>query len=776
MDFNKPIILDGAMGTILYSIKDLKFSCPEELNITNPHIIEDIHKQYIKSGAMIIQTNTFGANREKLSNFGLEDKIEGINLQAVKLARRACWGQQALVAVSLGPTGKLIEPFGDTSFDTAYNIYKEQVKICLREKPDLFIIETMSQINEAKAAILAVKDSCSLPIFCTMTFEDNNKTLMGTSPEVSIITLQALGISAFGANCSTGPQAVLEAIKSMSPFARVPLIAQPNGGIPTEGSMDLLSSSDMLQWYSEINNAGASILGGCCGTTYQHISKLSQACATLKVKAPLDRIGCIATSNWDLVKIGKNQPPVIIGERINPTGKSRLIQSLSKQNYNEVITEALEQQRCGCHILDVNVGFAQGDEVQLLRGATIHIQNSVTLPLQFDSLDAKALEGALKVYSGRAIINSTTAKDKSLDTLLPLAKRYGAVIIGLTMEDGIAQSPRERFDLAKKIITRAKDYDLSSEDIIIDPLITSASSDYTPYTALEAAVQIAEDFDCPIIGGISNCSFGLPFRENINRAMTVLALNNGFNGFIVNPKDKELMGVLEAGWLILSKGLSLHSYLKTNKTNSSNMDYFQDRPLSFALFQGNLHKSLEIITNEQKEPSKIITEDIIPVFDVLSNLYDKGDIYLPQLLASSRAASEVITNLDKGGTESRGCKILLATVEGDYHDIGKSMAALMLRANGFDVIDLGKGVSSDVIVTQVNNLNIALVGLSCLMTSTLPYLENTVREIIDNCPDTQIMAGGAVITEEYCKRVGIHYYCPKAIDGLKIAKAVFYKL
>ncbi|WP_420837944.1 homocysteine S-methyltransferase family protein [Calorimonas adulescens] len=782
------IIFDGAMGTQLQERGLKTGECPEYMNISHPDVIFDIHKSYINAGADVIETNTFGANRVKLAKYGLENETAKIIGESVRIAKKAA--QEKSVALSIGPTGKLLKPYGDMAFEEAYEVFKEVVIAGEQAGADIVLIETMSDMLEAKAAILAAKENTKMKVICTMTFQEDGRTLMGSDPVTVVVSLQGLGLDAIGVNCSTGPDKMVNIVEKMSTVSRIPIIAQPNAGMPAikDGKTvyDLMPDA-FASYFPELIKKGASIVGGCCGTTPEYIRLVKSVVQDFKPNMIVNKFTAVS-SNTKTIFIGGDNPLRVIGERINPTGKKSLSTALKEGDMSLAVDEAVRQQKSNADILDVNVGVPGIDEENIMVKAVSEIQNAVDIPLQIDSTNIKAIEKAVRILRGRPIINSVSAKEKSLRKVLPIVKKYGTCVIGLTVGDnGLPKNRKERLENARKIIETAKEYGIPKEDILIDCVVLTLSSEQeAAQETLEAIKLVKSELGVNTVIGLSNVSFGLPERKLINSAFLAMAASYGLDSVIINPCDDTMMNTLRASMALMNKDKGCINYLNiyggnTPVKNSSSKKYIKneehDKLLYNHILEGKkagIKNIVEDILAEGAEPLKIVDNIIIPALKDVGGKYEKGVYFLPQLLSSAEVVQEafkIIKERLPKGTVSKG-RIILATVEGDVHDIGKDIVKVLLENYGYDVIDLGKDVKGEVILEEVKRSNVSLVGLSALMTTTLFNMEKIIKLLKQNA-NVKVMAGGAVLTEEYALKIGADYYGKSAQDAVRIADSFF---
>lgn len=775
------LFFDGAMGTILQN-KGLKLGeLPELLNISNADIIVDIHKDYINAGCNIIKTNTFGANSLKLkdTDFSVADVIKAGITNAKKAIKQT--NSETLIALDIGPTGKLLSPLGDLEFEQAYNIFKEIV-LCSKDA-DLILIETMSDTYEVKAAVLAAKENSDLPIFVTLTFDENKKLLTGANVETSVALLESLGVNAIGLNCGLGPIQMKEIVSDLIKCSSTPIVLNPNAGLPTivdGNTVFTLLPEDFAKAMQNLLKDGVSVIGGCCGTTPKHIEKMIKLCKDTKIK-PIKPKKRTVVSSYSKCVVFDNKP-IIIGERINPTGKARLKQALREKDMNYIYREALTQTECGADILDVNVGAPEIDEVSMMESAIRGLQGITDTPLQIDTSNIKAMERALRIYNGRPLINSVNGKQESLDKILPLAKKYGAVVVALTLDDnGIPETLQGRIEIAEKIINEANKYGIPKENIIVDPLtMTISTGQENANITLQAVNYIKNTMGVHTVLGVSNVSFGLPQRDIINSNFYTMAMNNGLSAGIINPNSIEMMKAYRSFCALKGYDIGCSNYINaysSQETVKENNNI--ELTLKQTIVKGLKEQAFTTaqIMVDKNNPLDIINQEIIPALDYVGKEFEQNRLFLPQLLMSADAAKNAFDAIKdymvKTGTkqEKRG-KIIMATVKGDIHDIGKNIVKVLLENYCFDVIDLGKDVDPDLIVKTAIEENIKLVGLSALMTTTVSNMEITIKKLRKAC-SCKIMVGGAVLTEEYAKQIGADFYSKDAMGSVHYANELF---
>jgi len=779
------LFFDGAMGTMLQKFGMKAGEIPELYNIEKPDTIYNIHKKYFEAGADFATTNTFGANKLKLEGKGYS--IEEIIYSAVKNAKRAAeeFREKKYVALDIGPIGKMLTPLGSLKFEEAYDIFKEQVNAGVKAGADLILIETMSDIYEAKAAVLAAKENTNIPVFCTMTFHDKNRTFSGTDVLTMVSVLEGLGVDALGVNCSKGPEELQGIVEEILKYAHIPVVVQANAGNPKVKNNKVYYDFDKKLYSEEIfkmAQKGVAIIGGCCGTTPEYIKsivgKLDKA---NPIKMNPKMITCASSSSQTVI-IGEDVK--IIGERINPTGKKRLKEALRNGEIDYLTREAINQMETGSDILDVNVGLPDINEKKVMKKVVEDLQSLISLPLQIDSSNEDVIEEALRIYNGKPIINSVNGKKSSMDKILPIVKKYGALVIALTLDEkGIPKTCQKRLEIAGKIIARAKTYGIPEENILVDPLVLTASAEQSAVLeTLKAIPMIKSKYNVKIVLGTSNVSFGLPNRKILNSTYLAMALSYGLDAPITDSTNTSLMDVVRAFKVLSNQDKDSKEYIKkyTNikekkvGIKSSTMD------LKYIILKG-LKDEAGKVTEEllkEKKSLEIIDEYMIPSLDIVGDRYERGQLFLPQLIRSAETSKVVFEVLkskmieDDSENISKG-KILLATVEGDIHDIGKNIVKLILENYGYKIIDLGKDVSKDKIIETAKKEKIKLVGLSALMTTTVRNMELVIKELKSVDSNIKVMVGGAVMTPEYSKDIGADFYGKDAREAVDIAKNIF---
>ena len=771
------IIFDGAMGTQLQA-KGLKTGeCPEILSITHPEIVRDIHKSYIDAGSMVVYSNTFGANSYKLAESGYS--VEEVVKASVKVAKEATDGTGALAALDIGPIGQLMEPTGSMSFDEAYEIYKEV--ILAGADADLIVFETMTDLAELKAGVLAAKENSSKPIVCTMTFEENMRTFTGCSVSSMALTLEGLGVNALGVNCSLGPVQLRGVVEELAKWTTLPIVVKPNAGLPdpATGKYDLPPEEFAADMVNGIVPLGATILGGCCGTTPEYIRQLSLA---LKNAKPYKRSTVVPSAVCSPSRTVVINQPRIIGERINPTGKKLFKEALRNNNLDYILTQGIEQINAGAEILDVNVGLPEIDEEQMMIRAIKGLQGVVDVPLQIDSTIPQVLESALRVYSGKPIVNSVNGEEKSLETVLPLVKKYGAAVVGLTLDkDGIPKTAEGRFAIAEKIVKRANALGIKNSDIYIDCLTLTASAEQEGVLeTLNALERVKKELGVKTVLGVSNISFGLPNRELVTSTFLTMALQKGLDLPIINPNIDAMTGAVRAYRLLANIDKNSVEFIQAynNADTKKPQSERKEISLNYAIENGLKAEGAQVTEKllESHSPMDIINDYLIPTLDKAGADFETGKIFLPQLIQSATVAQACFDVIKKklisedSAPVSKG-KIVLATVKGDVHDIGKNIVKVLLENYGYTVIDLGKDVDYEEVVKATIDNNVKLVGLSALMTTTLKSMEETIALLRKNC-DCTVMVGGAVLTPDYAEKIGADYYSKDAKESVDIAKKV----
>ena len=788
----KYILLDGAMGTMLQASGLKLGQIPEVLSFTNEELLIDIHRQYVNSGSDIIYTNTFGGNRYKLDGCGYT--VEQIVKKGIENARKACEGTDCMVALDIGPIGKLVEPTGDLKFEEAYDIYKEQ--IVAGRDADLVVFETMTDLLELKAAVLAAKENSELPIICTMTFEQNMRTFTGCQVSAMALTMEGLGVDALGVNCSLGPDELYPVVEELAKYTRLPLVVKPNAGLPDPVTNEYnVGPEEFAAKMSKMASIGATIMGGCCGTSPEYIAELKKAldCADF-VRKETEYVSAVCSASNTVVI---NQPR-IIGERINPTGKKLFKQALKEHNLDYIMNQALEQIDGGAEILDVNVGLPDIDEKEMMVDAIRAIQSVCDVPLQIDSTIPEVLEAGLRIYCGKPIVNSVNGEENSLNNVLPLVKKYGACVVGLTLdENGIPKTAAERVAIAGKILERALEIGIPKENVFIDCLTLTASAEQDGVMeTLNALHTVRYELGLNTVLGVSNISFGLPYRELVNQNFLSMALTYGLTLPIINPNVVSMTGAVRAYRLLTGVDRNSMDYIQAYngytpaksvkaekspgaQSGAANADASEKGTLAYAVENGLKNEGARLTAEmlEHMEALDIINGTLIPALDRIGKNFEKGKVFLPQLILAAevtQSSFEVIKKklaADNKTPVSKG-KIVMATVKGDVHDIGKNIVKVILENYGYTVIDLGKDVDYMTVVNAAIEHKAKLVGLSALMTTTLVSMEKTIQLLREYKVDCKVVVGGAVLTPEYAKQIGADYYAKDAMDTVAAAREV----
>lgn len=797
------IFCDGGMGSILQASGLQPGELPGTWNITHPDVLVKVHRAYLEAGADIVTTNTFGVDALKY-NENTKFQLDPVITAAVKNAKEAIRqsGKKAYVALDLGPTGKLLKPLGDLAFEDACRLYQQIVAIGAREGADLVLIETMSDSYEAKAAVLAAKESCELPVFVTVTFDERGKLLTGGSPEAIVAMLEGLGVDALGINCGLGPVQMKGILERLLAASSIPVIVNPNAGLPRSENGQTVYDIDADQFaetMKEIAEMGARVVGGCCGTTPEHIKKTVELCRGLSPVPVVKKHRTVVSSFTHAVEIGKS--PVIVGERINPTGKSKFKQALRDHNLDYILQEGVNQQDHGAHVLDVNVGLPEIDEPAMMEEVVKELQSVIDLPLQIDTSDLEAMERALRIYNGKPMINSVNGKEESMRAVFPLVKKYGGVVVALALDEGgIPETAEGRIQVAKKIYKTAAEYGISPDDILIDALCLTVSSDSKgALTTLETLRRVRDELHGKTILGVSNISFGLPQREIINSAFFTMAMQDGLSAAIINPNSEAMMRAYYSFRALSDLDPQCGDYIQVYSGQTATLGQSAVKGQSAggsgvsgggaaaAGLAGNIEKGLKEQAHaaaktmlETKDALDIINEEIIPALDHVGKGFEAGTVFLPQLLMSAEAAKaafEVIKEKmqESGQSQEKKGKVILATVKGDIHDIGKNIVKVLMENYSYDVVDLGKDVPPETVVEAAVEQQIPLVGLSALMTTTVPSMEETIRQLREKAPWVKVMVGGAVLTEDYANTMGADRYCRDAMASVNYAEEIFAK-
>lgn len=780
------LFFDGAMGTMLQERGLQSGALPEIWNITKEDVILEIHKQYLAAGCDIIKANTFGANPFKAKGTGYT--CEELTAQGVAVAKRAVAesGREAYTALDIGSLGKLLEPLGDLPFEEAYEAFKPMCIAGEQAGADLCLIETMNDTYEIKAAVLAAKENTNLPIVVTMVFDECGKLLTGADMEAAVAMLEGLKVDALGLNCGFGPDVMKNFLPRLREVTSLPIVVNPNAGLPVvvDGRTCFqVGPEEFAGIMEEIAQDGVSVMGGCCGTTPAHIHALVERCKDILPMKLTDKNRSVVSSYTHAVVL--DQRPKIIGERINPTGKSRFKQALRDNDLEYIYKEALTQQDKGAHILDVNVGLPEIDEVEMMRSVVTGLQGITDLPLQIDTSDSLAMEAALRLYNGKPLLNSVNGKQESMDMVFPLAAKYGAMVVCLTLdENGIPDTAEGRIKIAEKMIAEAAKYGIAKKDLLIDTLtMTISTGQENAKITLDALYHVRHVLGVHTTLGVSNISFGLPQRERVNTAFFTMALAQGLSAGIINPNSEAMMA-------------AYHAYCALNGSDSQCADYINiysqqaEQPkvaaksgeisLFEAVVRGLAESAYQAAKKEleTKEPLTVIDEELIPALDKVGQGFEKKTVFLPQLLMSADAAKAGFDAIKehlqaKGDTSASKGTIVIATVKGDIHDIGKNIVKVLLENYGFQVIDLGKDVPPETVVEAAKQHQVKLVGLSALMTTTVANMELTIKMLHEALPDCKVMVGGAVLTQTYADMIGADFYSKDAMGSVRYANQLF---
>lgn len=757
---------DGGMGTML----NLKAGeLPELLNINDPERVYAIHKAYADAGCDIISANTFGANRFKYDN------VDEIVKSAVKNAKRT--GKK--VALDIGPTGKLLKPMGDLDFEECVDIFADVVKAG-RDEADLVLLETFGDLYEIKAAMLAVKENCDLPLVVSMIFDEKARLLTGADVRTACAVVEGLGANAIGFNCGLGPKQMIPLVEELEKHTSIPILVMPNAGLPESVNGETIFNVDpdeFASYMTQIAKMGVSYLGGCCGTTPAHLKAMIEATKDIEDKVPEFKNETIVASYSKSVDLSEG---AVIGERINPTGKKLMKEALRNKDMDYVLRQGITQSEAGAHILDVNMGLPEIDEKEMLCSGVYELQSVLPVPLQLDSGDAEAMEAALRLYNGKAMINSVNGKEKSMKEVFPLAKKYGGVVVCLCLdEDGIPSTAQGRIAIAKKIIKRAAEYGIDKKNLAVDALVMTISTDTNnAIETLNAVDYIRNTLGVNTVLGVSNISFGLPNREAVNTAFYTLAMSRGLSAGIINPNSRPMMNAFFSYKALAGKDESCQEYIKS-AVDTEIVQKTENLDLKTAIIKGMKEESARCAKEllENTESLVIINDYIIPALDVVGDGFEKNTIFLPQLLMSADSAKAAFDEIKahfvmSGAEQVKGEKIIIATVEGDIHDIGKNIVKVLLQNYGFDVMDLGKDVKCEKVLEEAQKNNVKLVGLSALMTTTVPNMEKTIKLLHDNT-HAKVFVGGAVLTRDYAEMINADFYAKDAMESVRIAQEFF---
>ncbi len=780
MDPSEIILLDGGMGTMLQAAGLPIGQLPELWNVTRPEAVTAIHRRYVEAGSRVLYTNTFGANRCKAAGCGrsVRELVEG----GVRCARAAAEGRDVKVALDIGPTGRLLEPLGDLGFEEACEIFREIVVSGAEAGADLIVVETMSDLNEMRAAVLAAKENSNLPVWATMTFEATGRSFLGVTVGAMALTLTGLGVDALGFNCSLGPKELLGLVRELREWTALPLILKPNAGLPDPATGEYhITPEEFAAELSQAPALGVSILGGCCGTTPEFIRAAAAALRDLRPAPRPKKTRCGVCS---ATTVAETNAVRVIGERINPTGKKRFQQALREGDIDYIVLRGVEQQDAGADILDVNVGLPGLDEPEMMRRTVRALQTAVDLPLQIDSSDPRAIEAGLRACCGKAVVNSVNGKAEVLETVLPLCKKYGAAVVGLCMdENGIPQDWRGRVAIARRILDAALAHGVAKEDVFIDCLtLTVSAQQEQAVETLRAVRAVKEELGLHTVLGVSNISFGLPARETITRSFLTQAMYAGLDLPIVNPNQSAMMDAVAAFRVLSGQDRDSEDYIRRFAAAPAEAAPVQNGgeiSLGEAIMRGLPREAAALTAKALEEMDELETVErlLIPALDRVGERYERGEIFLPQLMKAASAACAgfdlIKTRIAKrGGSAVSKGKIVLATVRGDIHDIGKNIVRVVLENYGYTVVDLGRDVPPQTVVEAAIREDAKLVGLSALMTTTVKSMAETIEALRESGHDCRIMVGGAVLTEEYAAQIGADYYAKDAKQSADIARKV----
>ena len=788
---NNIVYLDGGMGTLLQAQGLAAGEHPERWNLSHPDVITSIHKSYFDAGSNVVCTNTFGANILKFA----EDELEEIIKAAVANVNRArdlsIQKGEKFIALDIGPSGKLLKPLGDLDFEDAVSVFAKTVKLGVKYGVDLIIIETMNDSYETKAALLAAKENSDLPVIVSNAYGEDGKLMTGATPSAMVALLEGMGVDALGANCSLGPKQLRSVAEELLKYSSVPVILKPNAGLPksVDGKTVFdVTADEFSDEVAELIKQGIRVVGGCCGTTPEYIKALYQKTCDFAPIQPQNKNITMVSSYTHTVEFGEK--PILIGERINPTGKKRFKQALLAGDMDYILSEGVNQQEKGVDILDVNVGLPDIDETEMLKNAVCELQAIIDLPLQIDTADVTAMEVALRRYNGKAMINSVNGKETSMETVFPLVKKYGGVVVALTLdEDGIPETAEGRVKIAEKILDTAAKYGIEKKDIIFDTLAMTISADNKAAVAtLNALKTIKNELGCHTSLGVSNISFGLPNRDAVNGTFFALALENGLSAAIMNPYSADMMKTYYTYKALKGMDENCAEYIgaadlftviapTTTAETQKTVEEFSSE-LQRAVIKGFKEKAAELTKSIllSVDPLEIVNNEIIPALNTVGKGFEEKTVYLPQLLMSAEAAKsafEVIKGFMAGGEKAANKgTFVIATVHGDIHDIGKNIVKLLLENYGFNVVDLGKDVPPEKIVETAIQLHAPLAGLSALMTTTVPAMEETIKQLKAKAPWCKTVVGGAVLTQEYADKIGADKYAKDAMEAVRYAENI----
>ena len=792
------LFFDGAMGTQLQKYGLKAGETPELWNLSHPEILKKIHEDYLRAGSDIITTNTFGANKIKLQG---KVSVKDVITAAVTLAKEVAAPKEKLVALDMGPTGHLLKPMGDLDFEEAYEAYFEAASAGEKAGADLILIETMSDTFECKAALLAAKEATSIPVLATMTFDEKGKLLTGGDIEAAAVLLESLHADAIGFNCGLGPNQMKQFLPRLQKCTSLPILIQPNAGLPKVINGETLYDVTPDQFASamrEMAEDGAWLLGGCCGTTPDYLRKTVKICRGI-VPKPLTVHDDTVISSYSHAVFLKGRT-ILIGERINPTGKKRFQQALRENDIDYILREGIMQQENGADVLDVNVGLPDIDEKKLLPEITKALQGITDVPLQLDTSDPAAMENALRIYNGKPLINSVNGKQEVMDAIFPLVKKYGGAVIALTLdESGIPETADGRIKIAEKIQKEAQKYGIPKKDLIIDALaMTISAGQKSAAVTLETLCRVHEELGMKTSLGVSNISFGLPCREKINAAFFIMAMQEGLSAAIMNPNNGAMIDAFRSYNALMGFDTQCMEYINAYKdvkpqktvsqkvltsapqkeTDPSDIQNTFRKAIEKGLKE-SAHDTAAALLNEGISPLEIINQHLMPALDKVGKDFEEGTLFLPQLLMSAEAAKsafEVLQNeMRKSGSAQKKAKIVLATVKGDIHDIGKNIVKVLLENYGYDVIDLGKDVDPQKVLEVVEQNGVKLCGLSALMTTTVVNMEETIKLLHQKAPQCKVMVGGAVLNPQYAEKIHADFYGKDAMGSVRYAEKIFHK-
>ena len=789
---NNRLFLDGSMGTLLQGRGLSAGELPERWNITHPEVICDVHKSYFDAGSNVVNTNTFGANSLKFDQAELEEIIAAAVSIAKKAAVDSVGNQEKWVALDIGPTGKMLEPYGDLMFEDAVSVFAQTVKLGVKYGADLIFIETMNDSYETKAALLAAKENSDLPVFVSNAYGEDGLLMTGADPSVMVALLEGMGADAVGVNCSLGPKALSGVVEEYLKYASVPVILKPNAGLPRieDGKTVFgISSYEFADEISPLLEKGVGIVGGCCGTTPEYISEVVNIGKDIPFVPVTPKNYTVVSSYTKSVFFGER--PVLIGERINPTGKKRFKEALKSNDIDYVLKEGIAQQEKGVHILDVNVGLPEIDETKMLKTVVFELQSVSDLPLQIDTSDPIAMESALRLYNGKAMINSVNGKKESMDAVFPLVKKYGGVVVALTLDEaGIPQKAQDRIVIAERILAEAEKYGIDRKNIVFDPLALTVSADSAAAVeTLKAVNMITEKLHCHTSLGVSNVSFGLPLRDYINSTFFTMALSHGLSAAIMNPYSADMLKAYYSFCALKGMDENCLDYIKFAEENpqqtvtacvtatEGTREQFKSQ-LQRAIVKGLKEEASQLTSELVKtvEPLQVVQEEIIPALNIVGEGFENKTVYLPQLLMSAEAAKFAFEEIKKNVKHENAVtenRVVIATVKGDIHDIGKNIVKLLLENYGFYVVDLGRDVAPEDVLKTVREIKAPLVGLSALMTTTVPAMEETVRLIKAEAPWCKTVVGGAVLTRQLAENIGADKYAKDAMETVRYAQEIF---